>query len=285
MKSEKFETIKNPIEEAKRKIIDLETYRDMRSHTPYIFELKNKNKEIHYFGSHHTHNPDDPVFRDIETMFLESPPDIVFVEGVNFLHDPKKKEKAISWLKKTNRKEVIEKSGEPGFALKLAVENSIEFESPEPPLENEISHLLGKGFSKEDIFTFYFFRHVLAFKDHTRYRLFEDYIKPRLLDFKQATQWKDFDYSFEKAEEMSKKIWGEFNIENPLFYKEKVDPVQYKKDEGTIINEISKQSINFRDAHIVEKIAKGLEKHDNVFVVYGAAHAVRQKPALKSLLS
>ncbi len=39
----------------------------------------------------------------------------------------------------------------------------------------------------------------------------------------------------------------------------------------------------FRDRNIVIEIAKTLETHNRIFVVYGASHAVMEEPALRKL--
>jgi hypothetical protein len=98
------------------------------------------------------------MFTDIENRFQQFKPDVVIVEGIPSLSE--KKELAKQKAKEISRDEVIEKFGEPGFTLKLAAEADINMESPEPKYGDEINHLLGLGFTQNEIFAFYMYRYI-----------------------------------------------------------------------------------------------------------------------------
>lgn len=264
-------------------IMTVEKYAQIRHETPYIFTLKIEDTELYYFGAPHERDPQNSLFSEIETAFNQVNPDIVFVEG---LHDRGDRDKFNEQAKNTSRDEVIHRAGESGFTLKLAVEKGIEWQSPEPSDEDLYNDLLNKGFSKDDIFA----RHVLnilpQYNRLMKKEGFKQYVDDFMDDFKQATNWEGFDYSYERAIELGQQILGRsISVENEPNALDFVDPIPWeeKKSIQTVLNRISTASSLFRDRKIVNDIASAIKTHKRVFVVYGASHAVMQEPALRKL--
>jgi hypothetical protein len=46
---------------------------------------------------------------------------------------------------------------------------------------------------------------------------------------------------------------------------------------------ISRSSLQIRDSVIIENIYRTLQNHDKVFIVFGAAHLLAEKPTLEKL--
>ncbi len=276
---------KQSLEPILSKIMTAEEYSKIRHRAPYVFEIKNENKLISYFGSRHTNDPTDPVFAMIQEKFIAANPEKVFVEGQNSIAG--REGEAARWLKTREHDEIIKKMGEAGFTLKLAADHEVPFESPEPDFKKEIRYLIEQGFSKECIFAYYMFRQVPQFHRRENPGSFQKYIPPYIKEFIRATSWEAFDYSIKTLDRVQKELYRTpFESENLSPYEEAVDPIPWgsKKKSQTEINLIARASSLFRDRHIIERIAFGLKEHDRIFIVYGASHAVMQEPALRVLL-
>ena len=264
-------------------IMTAEEYAQMDHETPYVFDLKIGDKELHYFGSPHVSDPSSPVFTQIEAAFNKANPDIVFVEGVSIRGD---KRKFNEKLKTETREEIIDEMGESGLTLKLGVEKGIDWESPEPTDEDLYNDLLAKGFSKDEIFAWDVFRILPQYNRQMKREGFEKYVSGFIDRFKRTTNWENFDYSYERAIKLGEQIFGEaVDIENEQRALDRIDSIPWdeKKERQTILNRIGEASSLFRDKKIVSDIAGALKTHKRVFVVYGASHAVMQEPALRRL--
>lgn len=262
-------------------IMTAEEYSKIEHATPYVFELKAGDKELYYFGSPHMSDPSNPLFAEIEAALSKANPDIIFVEGVNVRGD---KTKFNERVKSSTREEAIDRMGESGFTLKLGVEKGVDWESPEPTDEDLYNDLLAKGFSKDEIFAWDVFNILPQYNRQMKRAGFEKYAAGFIDQFKRATNWEGFDYSYERAIKLGEQIFGEaVDVENYPNALDRIDPIPWdeKKDKQTILNRISEASSLFRDKKIVKDILEAFRTHNRVFVVYGASHAAIQEPALK----
>ncbi len=280
----KQESQEQNLEHVLSSIMTAEQYAQIQHETPYVFDLKFGDTRLFYFGSPHTGDPKNPLFKDIESAFNEVEPDIVFVEGVNIRGD---RERFNERLKSASREEVIEHMGEPGYSLKLAAEKGIEWRSPEPIDEDLYNNLLDKGFSKDHILAWEVLHILPQYNRLMKKEGFKDYVKGSIDRFKQATNWEGFDYSYDHAIKLAQEILGHtIDVENEAEALDYIDPIPWedKKDTQTIFNRIGEASSLFRDRKIVSDVANSLESYKRVFVVYGASHAVMQEPALRKLI-
>lgn len=86
---------------------------------------------------------------------------------------------------------------------------------------------------------------------------------------------------------MSQKAIGKnIDVENDEQTLDYVDPIPWedKRDKQTVLNQVARATSQYRDAFMVSEIAKALETHKKIFVVFGASHAVMQEPALRELI-
>lgn len=266
-------------------IMTAEEYAQMRHETPYVFELKAGDKELHYFGSSHVNDPQSPIFEEIEKAFKESSPEIVLVEGMGDIRGDRK-QRFNKKIEETNRDKAIEEMGEPGFTVKLGLENGAEWESPEPSHEALYENLLAHGFSKEEIFAWEVF-HILPQYSHLMKRDgFEKYVAGYIDRFKQITNWDNFDYTYTNALRLGEQILGRsIDVENESKPTNLIDPIPWEETKGaqTVLNRVNEAVSLFRDRKIVNGIAEALKNHKRVFVVYGSSHAAMQEPALRKL--
>ena len=280
----KQESREENLEAVLASIMTAEEYSKVEHATPYIFELKVEDQELLYFGSPHVRDFKNPLFGEIEAAFNEANPNIVFVEGVNVRDDRNKFNERV---KAATREEAVEHMGESGFTLKLGVDKGIEWRSPEPTDEDLYNNLLAKGFSKDQIFAWDVFHILPQYNRLMDKQGFKKYVKGFIGRFKESTNWKGFDYSYERAIQLGEQILGKsIDVENEPEALDFIDPIPWeeKKDKQTTLNRIGEASSLFRDKKIVSDIADALKTHKRVFVVYGASHAAMQEPALRKAL-
>lgn len=273
------------------KVMTAEEYSKFEHPTPYLYELKAGEKELHYFGAYHSRNPEDGIFKDIESKFDEVAPDLVLIEGMSNIRQKRelfeKNQLRLGEDEVTIRKNVIDAAGESGFALLLSIRKGVDCESPEPKDSAMYEALLEQGFSKEDIFAEQVFLVLPQYHRQMEKSGFKEYTLPFIDSFKKATNWNDFDYSYEHALEVAQKAIGnDVDVENDKQTIDYVDPIPWenKKDTQTVMNQVARATSQYRDKFMVSAIAKAMETHKKVFVVFGASHAVMQEPALKDLM-
>jgi hypothetical protein len=166
--------------------------------------------------------------------------------------------------------------------LKLSIDAGTDFESPEPDSSQEISYLIENGFSKKDIFFYYIYRVIDQYQRQNKERSTDEcqeYLKPYFESFREDSGW-----DISELHNLEQEILAELDINDEERYHAQVDPIPWEGNPQTILNEVSRNSSEFRDRHIFERLAEGLRKYDRLFVVYGASHAVKQEPALRALL-
>jgi hypothetical protein len=244
----------------------------------YVFRLEEGGKRLTYFGSPHTNDPADPVFDQIAQSFSEIDPDMVYVEGMDWIN--KRKDDARGEASQISL-ERTKQENEAYFVLKLGIDAGADFESPEPALSDEINYLLSKDFLGDDIFRFYLYRDIDEYLRGHGTKSLEDcksYLEQHLNSFREASGWGD-----ENLDRFEEQLLSELDVGNGAFYNAQVDPIPWEDKPQTVLNEISRGSNRFRDEHIFERIVEGLKTHNHLFVVYGSAHAVMQEPALRAL--
>src|SRR3989344_1631513 len=234
----------------------------------YSFRVDGKGeyegRHLSYFGSYHENNPEDEMFSEIESEFKDANPDIVFVEGNYSLSadaSEEEREKEVEFLKGNSREGVIKERGESGFTAKMAIEGGVPVESPEPDFGKEIEYLLDRGFSKDHIFAFYFYRGVAQYmgRENPESVSVENLMTKFESDvelFKRKTNWEDYDYSFDHAVELGNAIWGcDLNLQDKYFYDKKLAPAVFDgEEEYTALNEIAAYSNIFRNEHTTSEM-------------------------------
>lgn len=287
-------TERSRIEEVRHGSVSIESLKDLilsseeyRGHPfarseherTYVFELTRGDAKLVYFGTSHTNDPDDPIFDEIKKVFDELQPNMVYVEGQEYINDAKES------VRERMKEMSVEESkiqGEHRFTLRLAAESGADFESPEPLLREEIGDLLEQGFSREDIFRFYMYRGVDQYQREYDFRSLDaciEYLQSHVQRFEEDSGW-------ERAEiaDFFERVIRDLDVGDMKKYHEQVDPIPWEHGSQTVVNLISRRSSYFRDRKIFQRIAEGLENGARVLAVYGSAHAVKQEPALRAYM-
>lgn len=253
----------------------------------YIFSVKNETKEIYFFGTSHINDPNDELFDEIKKEFDSFGPDMVFIEGVspsNFGGY----EKFVRGLPEVD----LKRRGETSYVAKLALSRRdmghvVDLESPEPPESREVAHLERCGFTRQDIFKYYFYRFVVQFQRSNNgtekainLSSFLDFLSPiRFMMTSQSLGWSEDEVKKYKEYEIANLELED--LENNLRI---VSPIPQEGRVFEKTNEISDASGRFRDEYILERLAEGLKNHNKMFIVYGYSHAVMLENAIKYLL-
>ncbi len=233
---------------------------------PYYYLIEtSENKRIYYVGTPHTYDQADPAFTIVKDQFKDfmtyqpGSNKVVFVEGWN------------TGVGNTE-KDTIERYGEPGYARYLAHENNIEWTQGEP-LQKYIYAELLKSFTKEEIMLYQLSRAVVL--GHNLKLNVDEYINTQINEIRKIVDWPDFDFSLENLKSLYEKYHHKKFDENDydLFYQ-----LYLPSD-----NNVSGMFGKIRDVYMVKKINAYLSKQYNIFIVYGAGHAIIQEPALKAL--
>lgn len=243
----------------------------------HVFTLEKEGKKLVFMGTKHVNNPDDPLFDQIQNKFNELKPDMIFIEGKRFINT--QKDKTREYYNNKSLEECIQE-GESTFALKLAIDAGIDFESPEPSYGKEIKYLLESGYSQSDIHKYYTYRIIYQFQREfpkSTITACKEYIAKYMQRFREASGWDN-----EILTKLDESILAEIGTGDNRRYSSQSDPTPWEGVEYTPTKQISAASGQYRDEYIFERIVSGLDTYDTVFVVYGASHAIVQEPALRA---
>lgn len=262
-------------------IMSYEEYATVQHETPYLFKLEKNKQHLFYFGANHSCDPNDPQYLALETYWqefldkTEGQPRIVFVEG--------------NTRKLTTNKEdaITTAGGEGGYITFLAHQANVPVVCPEPQKYQLVRELL-KEFSIEEILYRDFAQSALQ---ACRYRQargtsfdHEAFIADRLADFSYFFTLRFYARTFtiDTIHEVHHKHFDhELDLFDETFFARIINPAtQY-----SIINNICRKASMLRDRAIVDYIQDEIANHKNIFVVYGATHAVMQEEAITNVMA
>ena len=274
------ETITSPHISSAHALRSPEQYARIKHTTPYCYKLGDT-AQLHYLGVHHSFDPDDTIFSTIRGAFHAKKPDVVFVEGLQGLHGAAGIERMAT---NSSYRDAVTRGGEAVFTIKEALSRNISWACPEPEDTDLYQELVFNYFSRDEIFAWYVISLLPQFNDRTEVMNFNGYAAPFIAQFKEATQWKDFDYSLERALAIAESITGhDLVLQNSEHAAEITDPIPWphRWEQQTIFNEMSRVALQYRDMVISNTILNELTAGKNITVVYGAGHAVMQEPVYR----
>lgn len=237
---------------------------------PYTFKLENGNKSLLYYGTKHIFNPDDPEFDEIRKQFAEFKPQLALWEG----------SVDMDLSSEDNAKR---KGGEAGYLNYLAKQAGIPTKNLDVPMEVDLNFQAEK-FGKEAAFAFFCLRQM-----NTLSRMVDQGqvvnehkvkfgLENRIKELEEKSEWSDFDFSLENLKKIFKGLLQE-NL--------KLDISKWNKEwlgqhyHHSVLNEIFRSSIEFRDIYTVNFIIEQFKEYDRIFVLMGGSHAYMEEPALR----
>lgn len=231
--------------------------------------LVSNDKELYWFYVQHRNDPNAPIFRRIENVFVEFNPDFILVEGGNDTFVG-------------NRSEAI-RGGESAFAAYLAKEKRITVENIEPPFERQIAYLQEK-YPANDILAMYLVRQIssIQWADDNSEWDFEKF----LLNETHFLKENGLDYSGETLEDILATInaflpesinadnWRDVDIK-------KMNRV-YAKESGVLFP-IYRDVTEFRNIYLVELIKEKKNIYGRILIIMGGGHLEETKEQLNEL--
>lgn len=250
-----------------------EEYSKIEHDTPYFYTYKTKNQLLYYFGCNHSHDPNHPQFSLLKEKWNEFIDDtkkiknIVMVESCGISNDKLTLEKSIM------------KYGEVGAGIFLANESDSLIVFGEPKNDEIIKHLL-KTFSKEEILLFFESIALKFWHKGKTNKSMEEFLSNHTNKYSELLNWPELIISVESISAIYKKIFAkELDINNKEIFSQITDPTTTE----SIINKLSRSQSEYRNEHILNQIQKYWDDKYNIFVIYGAGHAVMQERAIKSM--
>ena len=239
---------------------------------PYVFNLRNNQKELVFIGTEHTNDPKHKQFKIIETYFSHAVPEIVFHEGGPLLDTTHLK----------TSEEAIMHHQETGYLKFLCKNWGIQMENADLTAREEFRLMLQK-YSQEELFLYYTVERLIYPFQHgfegklTLQEAYSNFINNYLSkhSFPITTEQKDFNY-FEKL--YKKHIGTSFNLATYDYSK-----FNFLVDNGRF-SQIGRASKVVRDNALLAKIDEALNRYDRVFVIFGSAHALAVEPALVKII-
>lgn len=258
----------------KYNLMSVKEYAKIKHKSPYVYQLKNKNKFLLVLGSKHSNNPKDSQFSSFKKHFIDFKPDCIFVEG-----GAEKGE----WTKRFKSEKEVIKISEMAFLTFLAEKNNVPVLSWEPGEKKEIEFLL-KKYNKEDLFAHFLIRVI---PQYVRWNNPKGYLEREIKSFKNLTKWKKFDYSIKNLKKIHIKIFGkELRLDSERLYNLPPYPVEDVKTIGkSVLNKIAADEMKFRDTYAVKKIIKSFNKYDKILAIAGSGHAVVQEPVYREFFT
>lgn len=248
-------------------LMSFEAYQATEHEVPYSFKLIKPDQCLFYFGSNHAHDPQDEQYPKLTELWHE------------FLHQTDGKkcivivEGGIRPVHPTKTQAII-KDGEAGYATFLAHQASIPCMSADPDdqyLETE----LRKKFSAYEIY-FMRFTDVWHQFNERRKNGLKTNLKKYLQKFNGFLGHKNLKY----FQNLYQQLFDEpFDVNNQT----KIRNIINLKDHNHIIGKIHRQNNILRDEYIINQIQTLIDQGKNVFIVFGATHAVMQEPALTKI--
>lgn len=238
--------------------------RDIR--LPFLREYAGNGRAVFVYGGYHTRDPADAELADIERQIARFKPDLVLYEGDNL---------ALA----ATRTEAIRRYYESGFALRVAYERGIETANLEPPAGALTAHLLAR-FPREQVLVATVLgqnANYLAGADRSAFEALWPYV---VRDLERER--------FPLAQE--EKTLAFFDAAYASLFGRRYDPASFdvrtidlREDAGPL-NPIERASAEFRDRHMLTRIADALKRKKRIYVQVGGRHAVVWQPALEAML-
>lgn len=228
-----------------------------------IIDLKSNDKHLLFYGSRHSNNKTDPMFKDIEEKFFSTNPQVVLVEG-----DTNK-------LQHSDIDSAV-RDGESSFVSYLAQKNNLQLESVEPSMKDQYEYLL-KKFDKNRVLLMYILRQVQQYQREQDNKpiVFKEQLQ-RLVNYMVSEGF--------PLDENEAKLESILNLLNSYLKEDinnnnwkSIDTIKYVFREGADLNGIYNEVYNFRNQYLVSTIEKQLQKYDRVFVIMGSSHVRDEK--------
>lgn len=247
-------------------IMSWEEYSQLSVAWPILVRIKASRGELLYFGAKHTNDPANPQGSEIERLWREFRPDVAFNEG----GDPPVEKSLV---------EAVTKYGESGLVRFLAARDGVPVQSIDPTRAEEVAVLVKRSPS-EKVKLFYVLRAVAQHQRFQPGHMVEEELR-RVFPILAATPGLQgppnsiaelqsiYTRTFPGKKDLR-------DVQDSWF-----DPMVSEN----FLNEISRQSSEYRNRYMVDLLTRSVNRGKRVFAVVGGTHVVMQERAIRAGLN
>jgi hypothetical protein len=275
-------------EEIAKRLMSASEHEKASYYIPYRYEVATRRGMLHFFGSRHFLDSDNHQFEKLCETIRTLRPSMVVVEHHQELIKGAPKEIRAHFLNQIQEfslEEAVSLS-ESGLTVKLALEIGAAVECPEPTDTERFLYLESKGFTHEQIASYYITRAASMFP------LWQHRMNlPELLEFRRAELLPSWPWEPDLLSAGSVDAYLKRSLNLEIFAASSatlagvVLPLKPEHHlDYTVLNSVATCCTNFTDVIIVSRLLELANEYDTIFVVFGSSHAVRQEKALRELL-
>jgi hypothetical protein len=255
-----------PVAPRAAELMTIEAYGKVTHVYPYILEFSVPPGALLYFGAAHSNDPAGAQVARIEALWKSFRPTLAFNEG----GDPPALPDA---------RDAVLRFAEAGLVRHLGARDGVPVRNLEPPLAEE-ARALRERFSEERIKVFYALRQAAQYrrqKNDTTVEEFMDFV----LQFYLARQ-AGLEGPPRNVAELGRSAAAMF----PTLPDWRKVPAEWFDPTRShyFTNEVARDSLRFRDGHIVRLLEREVRRGERVLAVIGGTHVVMQEPVLSEAL-
>ncbi|OHA92681.1 MAG: hypothetical protein A2W51_02025 [Candidatus Zambryskibacteria bacterium RIFCSPHIGHO2_02_39_10] len=259
----------------KNLLMSYSEYSKIKHETPYFYIIKVPEHIIYYFGSSHSHEPSHQEFGLLKEKWDEFINETKNSKSVVILETSQIPEQ------ETTIEKAIIKYGESGAGAYLAYINNLPLILGEPENSQVIDYLLN-DYSKAEVLFWYQCQAIKFWQKNKKGRSIDEFLLNQTGRYRKLLNWSDLVISFDLINEIYCKLFNKkLDINDENIFSELTSPTVIKSR----INELSRSQSQFRNEYILGQVEKCWNDGYNIFIIYGAGHAVMQELAIKSLAS
>ena len=234
---------------------------------PYVLELNAIKGDLLYYGVFHTVDPNNPQISEIERIWNQFRPTVVFGEG------------GICPLEKS-KAEAIKRHGEQGLLRYLAARDNVAYKSIEPRRLEEAIYLLN-NFPAERIKVYYVLRKAAVNRMMKRDPEDNTYVTYVLNKLSRLREFRCSPNTLDELEDMVSYLFPGLNDWRrvPSSW---LCSATSKSEKWT--NQMSRVVNDYRNKVMIKLLVREIKKGERVFAVAGRSHVVMQEPVLRSAL-
>jgi hypothetical protein len=247
-----------------RHILTFAEYAAVRHPTPYLVEVGRDASRLLLLGGHHSSDPADPIFGDIDAAFARLSPTFALHEGTPPAVEP-------------DREIAIRRHGEAGLVRHLAARAGIGTASMDIPLAEE-ARLLCRRIGQRAALVFLVVRQLASFNRKTARMDFGAYFAEFFDTIAPALHLPTIDWPLIEAEHA--RLLG-----RPLVAGEVTGLETNPMRDDLPTQRIARWSNRRRDEYMLRRLVEALGEHQRVLATVGVTHAVMLEPALRASVS
>lgn len=249
---------------------------------PFVAHFKKDGKQLHYIGTLHEHGVESPTFKTVKQVFETKKPDFIIFEGAPSdmdVTDPK-------YIQYMEREAAANfPTGEGGYITSLAHQNGVPFIGGEPNKKEVYEALKKQGYTALDM------RGLEVLSWMPRWTKWEgikgkEALEAKIREQQSTTDLNDLFPNEKRFTLETFKQWYDARDpqHKPLEELTNDDIGPFEGPGANYIHRLNAAINAIRNTNLDKQIAKALNEHDNVLVVYGSGHFFQSRLVYEDML-